>query len=403
MDGPAPAPRDERALTPLLALAGLVLLPFLLLALFGQVAVPASDQRATDAQIETAPMPVPDLPATGDDTVVLSDLPPGDAQARNAGVAFAAIGPGNASPFTFRGSAADRTRARDCLALAGMAEAGGGDGDQRAVMQVILNRVRHPAFAGSVCGVVFEGSQRPTGCQFSFTCDGSLTRRYSDAAWRAARARAEEMLGGATHAPVGNATHFHADYVYPWWSNQLAKVAQVGPHIFFRWRGFWGSGAALSARYGGGEPDPLRLRETALVTAAASPLPGLVESGEAVRSITRDSVARAAGGPSVPAPVPGPGSAGSGAGVHFVLVSPGDSPAALVERARALCGGGGYCRVQGWSDSAQVPSSLPLTDTARRSLRFSFAAANANGGEAVFFDCRLFSAPDIGTCLPAIP
>ena len=86
-----------------------------------------------------------------------------------------------------------------------------------------------------------------------------------------------------------------------------------------------------------------------------------------------------------------------------VLVSLGDSPVALVDRARSLCAGGGYCRVQGWSDPAQVPASLPLTDSARRSLRFSFAAANANGGEAVFFDCRLFSAPDIGTCLPAIP
>ena len=401
MDGPAPAPRDERALAPLLALAGLVLLPFLLLALFGHLPVPASDPRATDAQVETAPMPVPDLPATGDDTVVLSDLPAGDAQARNAGVAFAAIGPGSASPFAFRGSAADRARARDCLALAGMAEAGGGDDDQRAVMQVILNRVRHPAFAGSVCGVVFEGSQRPTGCQFSFTCDGSLARRYSDAAWSAARARAEEMLGGATHAPVGNATHFHADYVYPWWSDRLDKVAKVGPHIFFRWRGFWGSRQALSARYAGGEPDPLRLRETALVIAAANPLPGLLDSGEAVRSITRDSVARAAGEP--PRAAASSGQPGPGAGVHFVLVSLGDSPVALVDRARSLCAGGGYCRVQGWSDPAQVPASLPLTDSARRSLRFSFAAANANGGEAVFFDCRLFSAPDIGTCLPAIP
>ncbi|MFT6610241.1 MAG: hypothetical protein ACJA1G_002350 [Qipengyuania sp.] len=282
-----------------------------------------------------------------------------------------------------------------------MAEAGGGDGDQRAVMQVILNRVRHPAFAGTVCGVVFEGSQRPTGCQFSFTCDGSLARRYSDAAWNAARARAEDMLGGATHAPVGNATHFHADYVYPWWSDRLDKVAKVGPHIFFRWRGFWGSRQALSARYAGGEPDPLRLRDTALVIAAANPLPGLLGSGEAVRSITRDSVARAAGEP--PRAAASPGQPGPGAGVHFVLVSPGDSPGALVDRARSLCAGGGYCRVQGWSDPAQVPASLPLSDAARRSLRFSFAAANANGGEAVFFDCRLFSAPDIGTCLPAIP
>ena len=399
MDRAAPAlpPHDDRG--PLAAFAALVLLPIALLALAGTLPGPAASP-ASVAPVETAE-PMPDLPASPEDTVVLSELTATDARARNAAVEFAAVGPGTPSPFRFDGSAADRLRARDCLALAGMAEAGGGDGDQRAVMQVILNRVRHPAFARTVCGVVFEGAQRPTGCQFSFTCDGSLARRYPDAAWRAARDRAEQMLGGATHAPVGNATHFHADYVYPWWSDQLDKVAQVGPHIFFRWRGFWGSRSALSARYAGGEPDPLRLRETALVTAAANPLPGLLESGEAVRSITRDSVARAADKP--PHAAAPPGQPGAGAGVHFVLVAPSDSPAALVERARSLCSGGGYCRVQGWSEAEQIPAQLPLSGAARRSLRFSFVASNANGGEAVFFDCRLFPSPPSGTCLPARP
>ncbi len=401
MDRAAPAlpPHDDRG--PLAAFAALVLLPIALLALMGGLPAPAASP-ASVAPVATAE-PMPALPASPEDTVVLSELTATDARARNAAVEFAAVGPGTPSPFRFDGSAADRLRARDCLALAGMAEAGGGDGDQRAVMQVILNRVRHPAFARTVCGVVFEGAQRPTGCQFSFTCDGSLARRYSDAAWRAARDRAEQMLGGATHAPVGNATHFHADYVYPWWSDQLDKVAQVGPHIFFRWRGFWGSRSALSARYAGGEPDPLRLRETALVTAAANPLPGLLESGEAVRSITRDSVARAADKPPRAAASPGQPGAGAGAGVHFVLVAPSDSPAALVERARSLCSGGGYCRVQGWSEAEQIPTQLPLSEAARRSLRFSFVASNANGGEAVFFDCRLFPSPPSGTCLPARP
>lgn len=399
MDRAAPAlpPPDDRG--PLAAFAALVLLPIALVALMGGLPAPTASPPPI-SPVET-PEPMPDLPASPEDTVVLSELTATDARARNAAVEFAAVGPGTPSPFRFDGSAADRLRARDCLALAGMAEAGGGDSDQRAVMQVILNRVRHPAFARTVCGVVFEGAQRPTGCQFSFTCDGSLARRYSDAAWRAARDRAEQMLGGATHAPVGNATHFHADYVYPWWSDQLDKVAQVGAHIFFRWRGFWGSRSALSARYTGGEPDPLRLRETALVTAAANPLPGLLESGEAVRSITRDSVAHAAGEP--PHAAASPEQPGAGAGVHFVLVAPTDSPAALVERARSLCSGGGYCRVQGWSEAEQIPAQLPLSEAARRSLRFSFVASNANGGEAVFFDCRLFPSPPSGTCLPARP
>ena len=396
MNGNVPGTRSKRDFAPALALVGLLLLPFLFLGLFHQTPhSPVHDREAAVEQVLPLPA-VPDLPATGEDTVILSQLAAGDAQARNAAVGFAAAGPGKATPFSFRGSSADRARARDCLALAGMAEAGGGDGDQRAVMQVILNRVRHPAFAKTVCGVVFEGSQRPTGCQFSFTCDGSLARRYSDAAWRAARARADEMLAGAIDATVGNATHFHANYVYPWWSDKLDKVAQVGPHIFFRWRGFWGTRNALSARYGGGEPDPLRLQETALTVATANPLPTLMQGGEAVRSITTELVNQTTeGGDATPS--------SPGAGIHFVLVSPSDAPAALVDKARSLCGSEGYCRVQGWSDANNIPAKLPLTEEARRSVRFSFVSASASAAEAIFFDCRTFPAPDVGTCLPTRP
>ena len=396
MNGNGPGTRSKRDFAPALALVGLLLLPFLFLGLFHQTPhSPVHDREAAVEQVLPLPA-VPDLPATGEDTVILSQLAADDAQARNAAVGFAEAGPGKATPFSFRGSSADRARARDCLALAGMAEAGGGDGDQRAVMQVILNRVRHPAFAKTVCGVVFEGSQRPTGCQFSFTCDGSLARRYSDAAWRAARARADEMLAGAIDATVGNATHFHANYVYPWWSDKLDKVAQVGPHIFFRWRGFWGTRNALSARYGGGEPDPLRLQGTALTVATANPLPTLVQGGEAVRSITTELVNQTTeGGDATPS--------SPGAGIHFVLVSPSDAPAALVDKARSLCGSEGYCRVQGWSDANNIPAKLPLTEEARRSVRFSFVSASANAAEAIFFDCRTFPAPDVGTCLPTRP
>ena len=396
MNGNGSGTRSKRDFAPALALVGLLLLPFLFLGLFHQTPhSPVHDREAAVEQVLPLPA-VPDLPATGEDTVILSQLAADDAQARNAAVGFAEAGPGKATPFSFRGSSADRARARDCLALAGMAEAGGGDGDQRAVMQVILNRVRHPAFAKTVCGVVFEGSQRPTGCQFSFTCDGSLARRYSDAAWRASRARADEMLAGAIDATVGNATHFHANYVYPWWSDKLDKVAQVGPHIFFRWRGYWGTRNARSARYGGGEPDPLRLQETALTVATANPLPTLMQGGEAVRSITTEMVNQTTeGGDATPS--------SPGAGIHFVLVSPSDAPAALVDKARSLCGSEGYCRVQGWSDANNIPAKLPLTEEARRSVRFSFVSASANAAEAIFFDCRTFPAPDVGTCLPTRP
>ena len=55
-----------------------------------------------------------------------------------------------------------------------------------AVAQVVLNRVRHPAFPKSVCGVVYQGAERRTGCQFSFTCDSSLAQGPVDWAWRRA-------------------------------------------------------------------------------------------------------------------------------------------------------------------------------------------------------------------------
>ncbi|PCJ46186.1 MAG: DNA gyrase subunit A, partial [Gammaproteobacteria bacterium] len=40
--------------------------------------------------------------------------------------------------------------------------------------EVVLNRVGHKAFPNTVCSVVFQGAERVTGCQFSFTCDGSM-------------------------------------------------------------------------------------------------------------------------------------------------------------------------------------------------------------------------------------
>jgi len=391
---------------PLYAIAGMLIIAFAALALFGgngaqrvdQYGV-ASKQLAPVSAGSTTPPPLDALPANAEDTsVVWSRLGPEAARERNAAVPLAAIGVGKAAPFAFAGNGVDRERATACLALAALAEAGQGDADQRAVMQVVLNRVRHPAFAKTVCGVVFEGSQRATGCQFSFTCDGSLARTYAPAAMDAARRRAAEALGGYVHAPVGNATHYHADYVWPWWSPQLDKVAVEGPHIFYRWRGFWGTARALAARYRGGEPDPLGLERTAeAIERPELPRPSFTEDGTATRTITagdgdRPRVVERADAPTAP-------SSGDPR-VHFVLVMREDAPDALVERARTLCQGEGFCQVYGWSESAAIPSALPLSTPARQALRFSFLPARSGSGEAIFFDCQLFPTPSQGRCMP---
>ena len=132
----------------------------------------------------------------------------------------------------------DRTRAVECLALAVAYEAGHEAIEgQRAVAEVVLNRVRTPAFPKSVCDVVFAGSTRRTGCQFTFTCDGSLRRRLPERMLSAARSVAEDALDGRLPTLVAGATHYHADYVSPYWAPTLTRVVKIGGHIFYRGAG----------------------------------------------------------------------------------------------------------------------------------------------------------------------
>ena len=119
--------------------------------------------------------------------------------------------------------------------------------------QVVLNRMRHPGFPSTVCGVVYQGSQLPTGCQFTFSCDGSLARAPIPSLWAQARKIAAEALAGRVFAPVGHSTHYHANYVLPYWADSLAKQVQIGRHIFYRLQGSLGTSAAFSQRYAGSD------------------------------------------------------------------------------------------------------------------------------------------------------
>jgi len=151
-----------------------------------------------------------------------------------------------ARPFRL-GNALDASRDLECLTQAAYYEARGeGRDGMQAVAQVVLNRVRHPAFPKSVCGVVFQGAGRRIGCQFSFTCDGSMRGRVNPGAWNRARDVASKALSGGVYAAVGNATHFHTTGVSPGWRNALIQVGQVGHHLFYRFGGRSGSSAAFT-------------------------------------------------------------------------------------------------------------------------------------------------------------
>ena len=193
-------------------------------------------------------LPSPDL---------LKPIAPDEAIKENAERPFSGRPDTPAAPFKLKTDAASTARALDCLSQAVYYEAASeGEAGERAVAQVVLNRMRHPAYPSTVCGVVYQGSDRVTGCQFTFTCDGSLARIPVGALWKQAQRIAKEALSGQVYAPVGHATHYHADYVLPFWADSLDKSIKVGRHIFYRLKYGLGSASAFSQRYGGHEPEP---------------------------------------------------------------------------------------------------------------------------------------------------
>ena len=128
-------------------------------------------------------------------------------------------------------------RERECLATAVYFEARGESAmGQRAVAEVVLARTRVKGRPNTICGVVYEGSRRRTGCQFSFTCDRVADRVNNRDAWRQAMRIASNVMrtGGQVNPVAGGATFYHADYVSPRWASKMVKVAEIGTHIFYR-------------------------------------------------------------------------------------------------------------------------------------------------------------------------
>ncbi len=216
-----------------------------------------------------------------------------DAKLINASIPFSSLPVTAARPFDLSNSdPLDQRRALLCMTQAVYYEAGFEPLEgRRAVAQVVLNRMRHPAFPKSVCGVVYQGARDPV-CQFSFVCDGSLYRKPALGAWKQAEAVAKAALDGFVERKVGAATHYHADYVSPFWAPRLAKITQIGAHIFYRWPGAWGSTAAFTGRYIGEPSDPLALRpplrQAVLTDGTTAPVEDLVPAGPPVSRAPND-------------------------------------------------------------------------------------------------------------------
>ena len=301
----------------------------------------------------------------------------------NASIPFAGSVGAAARPFAFAGDTLSRERAVDCLASAMWYEAGADPRGQRAVGQVVLNRVRHAAFPSSVCAVVFQGSERNTGCQFTFTCDGAMQRTPSDTAFAQARSEARAMLDGKVDPEVGLATHYHTEWVHPTWSAQLDKLARVDTHLFFRWRGKWGGAPAMTQRYAGAEPSitalarisPIHRADAAPASPGAQPAIAFAQEPPLAGPIARPiEIAAAAKPPPPPRP-----------GVYQLPVTPG-SAAAPALAALDLCGSKPFCKVIGTLPASAEPAFLYVRD--RRT-----------GVEQTLWDCAAFPRKNTAQCL----
>ncbi|HKX77795.1 MAG TPA: cell wall hydrolase [Novosphingobium sp.] len=341
---------------------------------------------------------LPDTPVTvaadkvpETEPLVFASLEPADARTINQEVPFAPDpGPG-ARPFGLDGDSLSKSKAIDCLATAMWYEAGNTEPGQLSVGQVILNRVRHPAFPKTVCGVVFQGAERRTGCQFTFTCDGSIAaRRPSRAEMGLAENRAAALLYGFTFKPVGLATHYHTDWVHPTWSAKMDKIAQVESHLFFRWHGAWGQPAAMRQKYAAAEPTVERLASLsafhALGAPAASQAPptafatagigeAMAQSAEFVSTARTDGSAAKSRADLEPA---GP--------LNVDLAAGGGDGTRQAMGAIGKCGSRNFCKLLGRVG-------------ADKRLAFLYVRDRKGRVERAYWDCAIYTRDDPRDCL----
>jgi Cell Wall Hydrolase len=342
----------------------------------------------TSKLLSDVPLPEP---------LIFQDITRQSALAINSAIPFSSRPNFAAAPFMLTGTADSRDRAVDCLASAMWYEAGNDATGQYAVAQVVLNRVRHPAFPNSVCGVVFQGTERTTGCQFTFTCDGALRRTPSASVWTETRARAMAALTGSVFARVGLATHYHTDWVHPVWSAKLEKIASVDTHLFFRWSGKWGRIAAMSRTYVGTEESIAKLARISMAHKITSS-DAEIAIAEATLQLSAEPIALAEAAFTSPSsvstsPVLPPST-------FLIDVASTGNGGASAMSALKLCGGDTFCKVLGWAaDSGLKPSFIPSAGTVREDIAFLYVRDRRTGVDRAFWDCDRFARPDVGQCL----
>jgi spore germination cell wall hydrolase CwlJ-like protein len=346
--------------------------------------------------VATRVVPRTELPPV--EPVKLQEVDPTDAVAINALVPFSTEPNIPARAFTLVGSTESQGRAVDCLAAALYYEAGDDTDGEKAVAQVILNRARHPAFPKTICGVVFQGSERSTGCQFTFTCDGSMIRRQPSAgAWDRARFVARAALTGTVDKRVGLATHYHTDWVVPYWSSSLEKITEVtdnyGKHLFFRWTGWWGTPPAFRGNYPGVEPNiPLMSRLSPSHVGGPNTFDPLAPGGDlGPIAIDPESIAAK----DVPPAIAGD------ANSFLVTLPKGMSAESFASLAVRTCGERPYCKFMAWADGSKTAPKLPLSAAQVATMSFSYLRDQNQGFAKALWNCEQYKRPSPVQCMRA--
>ncbi|WP_336970081.1 cell wall hydrolase [Sphingobium aromaticiconvertens] len=354
----------------------------------------------------------PPSPPPAVEPVKVYALAQDDARAFNAAIPISRLPNPAARPFLFAGSPEDLGRATDCLAAAQIYEAGDDAVGEEAVAQVVLNRTRHPAFPKTVCGVVFQGQERTTGCQFTFTCDGALAARTPSAsAWARAREIATAALAGKVFKPIGLATHYHTNWVVPYWSSSLDKVAAVGTHLFFRWTGWWGTPPAFRQTVDSVEPLIARIArlspahqgtpgttpfQLGLLHQVAPPLTGTEKAALLTtrfqQPVGTESLGKVFGSGRLIAMEPGARS-------FLFELGRGTSPDSWPALAETFCAGRSECRLMGWRASDGAPGRFPLNPAQIETMAFSYIHNADSGLQRALWNCALTPRADKRQCM----
>jgi spore germination cell wall hydrolase CwlJ-like protein len=192
----------------------------------------SSSTPAVNYDVATLPPPPP---------LAMAAVAKPSAVGRGAGSTTSIVGKADLGPreiYTGLIQPENMAREQRCLAEAIYFEARSeSDEGRAAVAQVVLNRVKSGLYPDTVCGTVYQNRNRYLACQFTFACEGKSLRITEPESWRSAVRIAREVFEGTTYlAEVGASTHYHANYVRPYWAKKLKKMDVIGRHVFYKLR-----------------------------------------------------------------------------------------------------------------------------------------------------------------------